>query len=223
MNRTKRPGSFPRWLLVGALLVASLAARPAAAAIISVEIATTIAGVTSATHTLPMSIGDDVFISFSYDDTVPDTNLTVGDGEFDDALVAFSVSFPDSGLSWALDGGFSTIITTDNTAGGMVDTFAVAGQAVGNLLDGDPVTGFVFAIGQGVIGASPTLVVDDLLNPPFEFGGLASSLITLVGSGYSDIFTLGAGTGEVVVPEPASASLLCVALLGAGALLRRRR
>ena len=78
-------------------------------------------------------------------------------------------------------------------------------------------------------GSNPTLIVDDALNPPFDFdGGFGSSIsavivtgTTAAGAPFDDTFVMASGFATVV-PEPAAAALVALALGAAGGLRRRQ-
>lgn len=222
----------PVRLPIAVLAALVLAAAPARAAIIDVVIATTVDSYVAA-QSLPIAFGDAVVMSFSYDDEVPDFNLTPGVGQFTDPLTALSVAFPDSGLVFTWAGGDSIMATTDDTPTVLpgVTVFSdtlVLGTVTGpisGLLGGDVVNSISFGFAQSVFGGTPTQVVNDLPNPPFTFDGLGVSTIVMQGfdvssAPYADAFNLAGGTGSVV-PEPAAATLIGFALLGAVGLRRR--
>lgn len=216
--------------------VAASGANVAGAAIIQVEIATTLSQVFSLQHTsLPMAVGDPVVLTFDYDTSKPDLNPVAGSGQFQNAVTEATVEFPDQGLSFQFGpGGFSILVTIDNTGTApiLIDSFGFnsLGDSVGGgTLQGDTPNSLVFGFAQAGIGVVPTLVVDDVINPPFSFDGLGSSEISLIGpigttgENFVDIFGLNAGTATILpLPEPGLASLLAVAALGAAGLPRRR-
>ena len=72
--------------------------QAANAATVSVEIDTTIFAVVSS-RAIPITMGENLVIQFSYDDAVEDTQLTDGFGQFENAVSSLSVVFPDDGLS----------------------------------------------------------------------------------------------------------------------------
>jgi len=226
-----------RWLCGALAALAVFAvltgARNASAAVIRVEIATTISSVFSLQHmSLPMSAGDPVVLTFDYDDAVPDANPVDGSGQFQNAVLEATVAFPDQGLSFVFDGlsVLSTVDDEDSAAPIVVDSFgfnSLGDSVTGDLLEGDMPTSMVFGFAQASIGGTPTLVVDDRINPPFSFDGLGVSTISLIGpigstgENFVDSFNLNAGSGTVLpVPEP---SLAALGLLGAWSLRRRSR
>jgi len=206
----------------------------ASAAIIRVEIASTLSQVFSAEHTsLPMSVGDPVVLTFDYDDSVPDTIPAAGSGQFQNAIVAATVEFPDQSLSFTFSG-LSVLVTIDDQDSAypiVVDSFGFNSLGddplAGDTLQGDTPTSMTFGFGQAGFGVAPTLVVGDRINPPFSFDGLGVSQINLIGpigttgQNFVDVFGLNAGSADVVpVPEP---SLAALALLGVVGLRGRAR
>jgi len=214
-------------------LAAAAGARDASAAIIRVEISTTLSQVFSLQHTsLPMAVGDPVVLTFDYDDAVPDANPVDGSGQFQNAIVQATVEFPDQSLSFQFSG-FSVLATIDDqdtSAPIIVDSFGFTslGDSVGgDMLEGDTPNSMTFGFAQSAVGVAPTLVVDDRINPPFSFDGLGVSQINLIGpigttgDNFVDVFGLNAGDATVLpVPEP---SLAALALLGAWSLRGRAR
>lgn len=206
----------------------------ARAAILHVEISTTLSQVFSIEHTsLPMSVGDPVVLTFDYDDSVPDANPVDGSGSFQDAIVQATVAFPDQSLSFGFSGlsVLTTIDDEDSSFPIIVDSFGFTSLGddplTGDMLEGDTPTAMTFGFAQAGVSVAPTLVVDDRIDPPFSFDGLGVSSINLIGpigttgSNFVDVFGLNAGSATVVpVPEP---SLAALALLGAWGLRRRAR
>ncbi len=224
-----KPRSAP---LALALALTFALAKPSAAAIIQVEIASTLSQIFSTDHTLPMMVGDEIVVRFQLDDAVPDLNPVAGSGQFQNAIVQASVEFPEQGLFFDFPlGSFSVLTTLDNQPSGPITTDAFAfnslGDSVGgDMLDGDTPNSMIFGFAQALFGSDPTLVVNDRLNPPFSFDGLGASQVTLVGpigttgANFVDTFGLNAGSAVVVpVPEPALGALALVSIFG---LVRRR-
>lgn len=225
------------WTRTGIAVLAFLAVATsggaAQAAILRVEIATTLSQVFSLQHTsLPMSVGDPVTLTFDYDDSVADSNPVDGSGQFQNAILQATVEFPDQGLSFLFDG-FSVLVTVDDEDSSfpiVVDSFgfnSLGDSVTGDALQGDTPNSMVFGFAQSSVGGMPDLVVDDRINPPFDFDGLGVSSISLIGpigttgNNFVDVFNLNAGSGSVLpVPEP---SLALLALLGAWRLRRGAR
>jgi hypothetical protein len=219
-----------------ALVAVASSAGVARAAVIRVEISTTLSQVFSLQHTsLPMSVGDPVVLTFDYDDAVADTNPVDGSGQFPDAIVEATVAFPDQMLSFTFSGlSMLTTIDDDDTSFPiLVDSFGFVSLGddplAGDTLEGDTPTAMTFGFAQsGISGVSiPDLVVDDQIDPPFDFDGLGVSQINLIGpigttgTNFVDVFGLNAGSAAVVpVPEPSLAGL---ALFGAWGLRRSAR
>lgn len=216
-----------------ALVALSLSATNVHATPVTVEIATTVDSYVAASHTLPIAFGDDVVIRFTYDDAVADTDATDGIGQFLDNLIDLSVEFPDSALLFSWSGGQSLMSTTDDTPTVLPtvtvysDTLVLGSVTgpVSGLLDGDTVDAISLGFAQAVFGGMPTMVVDDLPNPPFQFDGLGVSTIIMQGfigqTPYADAFNLAGGSGSVVVPEPGVAALMLVATVGLAPIRRR--
>jgi len=222
-------------LIAIAFVAVASNAGVASAAIIRVQIDTTLSQVFSLQHTsLPMSVGDPVSLTFDYDDAVPDANPVAGSGHFQNAIVEATVAFPNQSLSFTFSG-FSVLGTIDDQDSPtpiIIDSFGFNSLGddplAGDTLEGDTPTAMTFGFAQGRVGAAPTLVVNDFINPPFSFDGLGASQINLIGPigttghNFVDVFGLNAGSAIALpVPEPSLAALALLGALGLGRSARR--
>ncbi len=171
---------------------------------------------------LPFGAGDAILLRFVYDAAAEDENPAIGAGTYTDEVVEASVELPDSGLSFAFDGGRSGVETMDDQFLGDFFGFGTQSPILGDAIDGEVVEGFGFAFRRG--GSAPLLVVDDRPNPPFAFDAGSSINFTglLGGSGeqFLDQSFLAAGEA-VIVPVPES-DATAAAIASALALWLRR-
>lgn len=221
--------------LISTLLLLALAvgaSNPSAAAIIQIEVATTVSQIDAPDHTLPIMVGDEIVVRFQWDDSVPDLNPIAGTGQFQNAILQASVEFPDQMLSFEFPAGGSSVLTTVDNQGGSgltLDLFgfnSLGDSVTGDTLDGDTPNSMIFGFAQALLVGNPDLVVNDRLNPPFSFDGLGASVVSLsgpigtTGQNFTDTFVMSPGTAIVVpVPEPALGALALVSIFG---LVRRR-
>jgi len=213
--------SFLRPLFAALVL---LAARPAATTVIHVETTTQLTLAVVGNYASLFTVGETVHIRYAYDDAVADSNMAVGSGTFNGAVVSLSAEFPGSGLAFFFEGGaVNSLTTTDNN--GFTDSFALGatGFLGGSLLDGATPASMSVSLATTVAPGPPALVVNERPAPP-PFSYLSGNLAIGTATGSVSMFLAG-GSGVASVPEAGAAALLGGALPGAVLVRggRRRR
>lgn len=213
---------FARSLLIALAVAFGFVHAPAAqATIITVVVNTTvtdnplaIAGPAAGFFTP----GEAVRITYSFDDTVADSDPVVGDGVFFDSLTQLDVEFLDSGMSFLFGGTAGTFVTTDDNVNGTQDSMAISSllRVGGDASLGGEVP-FALAVGLNADG-SPLVVNDNLGAGPFSITGGSITIRTGSTGQFGTSMLLNGNT----VPEPGSAALVSLGLMGIAAARSRR-